>query len=322
MERTQSHVIAVLTHAGYSGITERWLIFLRQKKLLPPLQQRGKGRGSGAYYCWTEPEIIKRMAIIYQLLPMGCHVSSAYLPLWLLGYDVPLDIIRAQLLKWAEGDMFRLTQGKVDPDEIDDLLGDWIDRDAAKSHRSRRETPPVSFGVVQEVIQPALNVLANRRYKLNKTAVKKLLKRAQELNGQKEASSTGYSAMWRQPEMIDWILKAASFVQEHLSVHALHNAIATATDDELRQAQSDFSTIVEFLRLAPLDKMEDNAIWAEYPFRLLAALGCLTVAGSLALRHGGHGTYVDQAVQWVEDTLKDIKSENNVACIEPKWGIR
>ena len=304
MERTQSHVIAVLTRAGYPGLTERWLVFLRAKCLLPPLR-RGHGQGKAAYYYWSEPDIVRRLAILYDLLPLHAHIKNAYLPLWLLGFNVPLDIIRARLLRWTEGDIFKMTKGIDDGDEIEWILGKWLDDDVAKSQRSRRASQPVSYEFVEEVMQPALNILANRRYKINKTIVKKLLKQVIE-HAQKDSTAAETANVWRQPNIVGLMQNAGTFVQQYLSVHALHDAIATATEEELRRAQRDFGAIVGVLRLLPLGDLNDTEWWQTNRYHILAWLGRFVVAGSLALRHSGHGIYVDQATAWLNDTTEKV----------------
>ncbi len=106
--------------------------------------------------------------------------------------------------------------------------------------------------------------------------------------------------------MIGWVQTAALFVQQHLSVHALHNAIATVTEEELRRAQHDFGAIVGFLRLLPMDDLDNTEWWQQQKYHVLIWLGRLAIVGSLALRHGGYAVYVDQAVAWLDDSFDQI----------------
>ena len=149
-------------------------------------------------------------------------------------------------------------------------------------------------------MQPALNILANRPYRINKTTVKKLLKQASDKQ-KHDAVSTDSADFWRQPTVVDWIQKAAVFIQHYLSVHALHKAITTATDDELKRAQDDFGAIVRCLRLLPMGDLDNTEGWQQQKYHVLTRMGRFAVAGSLALRHSGYGTYVDQAVEWLDD---------------------
>jgi hypothetical protein len=99
METTENKLIEDMVALGYS-IKKRTLTDWRAKELLPRLKPRGHGRGRGKEYYWDEPGILAQAVGVFELLETYRRVEDVYLPLWLIGHSVSLDIVREKMLVW------------------------------------------------------------------------------------------------------------------------------------------------------------------------------------------------------------------------------
>src|SRR4051812_18811860 len=123
MERTAAHVVAALKRLGYH-VSERQLQDWSDEGLLPPRRPRGRGRGKGKVFYWTDRSVIRQAATICELLDWRGRTEHIRLPLWLLGYDQPLDAIRRELLSHASRRLQAITAGQTDVDAMEDHLAD------------------------------------------------------------------------------------------------------------------------------------------------------------------------------------------------------
>src|SRR5262249_53565100 len=86
---------------GYAEISERTAGEWRRNGVLPEfdLKSRGLGQGPGKQPgAWTQGETVLNQAIwAHKLLRMYKRVDSIYLPLWMLGYSVPLPLVEKAL---------------------------------------------------------------------------------------------------------------------------------------------------------------------------------------------------------------------------------
>lgn len=120
-------VLAVLWRSG-RPVTERALRDWVEKGLLPPRRRVGRGRGQGVAWVWTDRAIVRQAAIVDDLLTWHGRVATAGLPLWVLGYDVPVEAVRGQLLAFLNGFLSALTGNAVDEEEVRDWTYDFAAR--------------------------------------------------------------------------------------------------------------------------------------------------------------------------------------------------
>lgn len=118
---TQDEVIAELDARGYE-ITPRRLVDWRQKELLPPLVKRGRGYPGGWIYVWEDPLVVDQAIAVQELLWLHGRTGWLYVPLWCLGFKVPLERVRAQLLTRLGRSQSHLTGGNEDPVAIADTV--------------------------------------------------------------------------------------------------------------------------------------------------------------------------------------------------------
>src|SRR5690242_15937877 len=98
MSTTMTELAERLADLGYS-ISKRRFTDWVQKGLLPPPRRHGLGKGKGVVFQWKEPGILSQAVAIYELLEEYTRVNKVFIPLWLMGYEVPIEIVRALFLE-------------------------------------------------------------------------------------------------------------------------------------------------------------------------------------------------------------------------------
>src|ERR1043165_4824664 len=95
---TQDEVVAGLHKRGYTNVNKRWVALLRTNELLPPFDVMGRGRGKSRgreSSAWSNGEAVMEQAVqVCDLFKIYKHLDDLHLPLWMLGYDVPLKRAR------------------------------------------------------------------------------------------------------------------------------------------------------------------------------------------------------------------------------------
>lgn len=84
-------------------VSKRRLVDWIQKGLLPRPEKRGRGRGLGISALWHQVNIVEQAANVALSLKSNRRVAQAYLPLWLMGFEVPHGKVRRPLIDaWQE----------------------------------------------------------------------------------------------------------------------------------------------------------------------------------------------------------------------------
>lgn len=260
-----AHVIAALDRAGYR-VTKRTLQDWAGKGLLPHPVARGLGRGKGKRYIWTQSNILHQVATICGLLDWYGRVKGIVLPLWLLGYDVPVEKARATLLRYLDGQLFGLTGDQRGEDDI----GDHIAQVAHSTAYSTRLRSSRAAG--EQLLLPMLNVFANPHYKpleedesiiadftraiLQMDGLDKLEERQRQLgNPFQSVKST----------------KDFLTIIQRVSLPGLREAVASATEAELLETRAVFIRIVAVL--GALEQETGEQLAEPYRYNALAYLG-------------------------------------------------
>src|SRR4051794_9993494 len=131
---TARYAVSVLRRSG-RPVTDRALRDWVAKGLLPARHRVGRGQGRGVDWVWCEPDIIRWAAAVHDLLRWHGRVRSTWLPLWALGFDVPVAEVRAQFLAFLDGWLTAVTGDVVDPDDVRDNISRFVVR-AARARRS------------------------------------------------------------------------------------------------------------------------------------------------------------------------------------------
>lgn len=321
VEITQKALVSRLHRLGYRDVTERRIIDWKKKGLLPQFDRRGAGLGKGrgkAEGAWANGrEIVERAVWVHRLLAIYRYSDSLHLPLWMLGYSVPAELIRPVLREPLDGiaEMFQTEavsklervesydrKDGIIEDYIGDLSHDWI----------RKEKFAEILGIPQDVIEAAMNIFFNPDYDLadlgfeegNRQLTVWKNRVDNEImpvlsNGFDEGSDTPAPI---RPEGIELLFSQPGFFQEHLSVEALRKAVTDASEHDLQNVQEDLQvvrTVVE-----PLGEMIVTLMKHAKIQRLptlqdilpdLFRIANLLVLIDLSMRRHGLGAQLDQA---------------------------
>jgi hypothetical protein len=98
---TEAALVAKLQGLGHTYVSVRTVEEWRRRELLPKFDQKGQGLGQGMGRrpsVWTEGQvIIERAAWVSDLIRVYGRMERTYLPLWMLGFPIPLKRIRQSL---------------------------------------------------------------------------------------------------------------------------------------------------------------------------------------------------------------------------------
>lgn len=347
IELTQRGLLRRLHRLGYGDVTDRRITDWKNKGLLPHYDCRGSGLGKGkgkAKSSWADGRaIIERAVWVYRLMAIYRSSESAYLPLWVLGYPVPKELVRGALLEPLENiaEMFEVeavgTLEVVEPyerkdgiieDYIGDLSHDWI----------RKEKFTEILGIPQEVIEATMNIFFNPEYDLKdlgfeegnqQLAVWKNRVNTEIMpalaKGLEEENSQNIPPV--RPDGIEILFSQPAFFQEHLSVEALSKVVTNASEEDFRDVQEDLQilrTIIEPMgemiatlmkhtgigRLPTLDEVLPD----------LFRLANLLVLVDLSMRKRGLGPQIDyvkmEAAKKVQEDFSQV-TEEALASIGP-----
>ncbi len=245
MKRTPKNVLRILKRSGRHRLNERQLTKLRSERLLPKLEPGVKEGTNIPENAWTQPDIVKHAAMLHDLLTEWSHRHELlYLPLWLLGFDVPFEPVRTLFLTRAERNLKELTQGETDPDELGDLISSFV----YQSLKQRKHDPRPGnifkrYGseYSERVLSFMLNIFANSTYEINGQTLILLLESAPKTRSTKQDELDGALALMQEPDPV--YLNIAKVVQEVVSLSKMRDVMATASEKEWEEAREDFQAL-------------------------------------------------------------------------------
>jgi hypothetical protein len=241
-------------------ITKRRISNWRTKRLLPAFDVQGGGRGRGTgrkASHWSQGEkVIAQAVAVHEALSFYPFIEEAYWPLWLLGYDIDIEIARKKLLDEIAQIREVLAEGEGSSESHDDYFFDKA-FDLFEALKTYAQNPKLKYTFEQ--VEQSVQTIANPAYQPD------------------------------DPLSIEW-----QFVQQYLSLPVLHDSISKLPADELQQMQKDYCYLLEGLRL-PADAYP-GALPTEFPQKYWTAgrAGFFFVIFDLAFRKAGYGDFIDQ----------------------------
>lgn len=349
VELTQKALVGRLHKLGYRDVTDRRITDWKNKGLLPPFDRGGAGLGKGkgkAESTWTNGRaIVGRAVWVHRLMSIYRNAESLHLPLWMVGYEVETELVRAALLEPLEGvaEMFETEaidkleiveplerkDGMIE-DYIGDLAEDWV----------RKEKFAELLGIPQEVVETAMNIFFNPDYDLGDLGFEdgnrqlKVWKNRVNneifpvlTNGFEESKNDPKPI---HPEGIELVFSQPGFFQERLSIKALRNAVADASEAEFQSVQEDLQvlrTVVEpmgeviatLMKHARIQKLPTLFDVLPDLFRVANLL----VLVDLSMRRHGLGPQIDHARTGATKKFQEDFSqvtEQELAKIGPELG--
>jgi hypothetical protein len=306
---TQAALVAALKERGYAGINERSIGVWRRKGLLPEfdIPRPGRGRAAGRQFgAWANGEdVVNRATWVARILPVYKRVDSVYLPLWILGYPIPLELVK-KALRQPLTDISRSIRTGM-KEEKDISLEDFIDQGTDDAYRDARrkglnwvQTSPVVMGICSQLFFNKEYNLEDAPFKRTVDAFKLKQKRRQK---RPETSDENFSAN---------LFEFAPFFKEHLSFARVREAIQQCSDADLRVVARDLGIVREIvdrfgrivkaqLSAAPTEFLE----WLDDKFHVLFTLGRICILIDLSLRRAGHGDRIDNVLP---DLLNQVRT--------------
>lgn len=269
-------------------ITKRRLIDWIQKGLLPHPQSHGRGQGRGKVYEWSEPNILHRAIDVFELLEWHRRAAALFLPLWVLGYDVPLLEIRAGLQRLVDGLETGVETAVPRFGDRSDLVSDLLVTAEAQLHGQPDAPPlPLVAAFLHAFIDPATRDWALLLEDL----------------GNAMASAEREHAAWSEAGSAT---AAAAFIRDQLSVPQLQQTVANATEGDLAMVHRDLRTVTQSARAVASVGMD---IEPGMLIRILVTIGSWGAVLGLALRREGHDEMVDRSVSGFTDACHRLLTD-------------
>jgi hypothetical protein len=310
---TQDELVQDLHLLGYEDVSITRVAKWRKLELLPPFTSVGEGQGRGAGRnkgYWSNPaEVLKQAESLIELLKSYRRLEDLYLPLWQLGYSIPLDRVRVALrepLAGAANELDIQIDGRsAIEDTIDDAVADIM----------RGKLPLVKApDDVDAALSAAVNVVTNADYKFDEEyeyGVSKLKEWEQSIAEQCQKLLGGAIAV--NPEFVgddNNIFPNAPFINQHLSLPHLTAAVKTCTDEDLMRVHHDLEIGREILKV--LKQLYELVMpylpgtWRTLPNEMTVffSFGRLFIWAALALRHQGYGPLLDGILPEILDAIR------------------
>jgi hypothetical protein len=280
---TPDEVLDELRERGYE-IGPRRLVDWRQKELLPPLVKRGRGQGRGWAYGWDDSLIVEQVIAVQELLWMHERTSWLYVPLWCLGFDVPLERVKARLVAMVERRQSSLTGGEKDPDVLADRLSELAVTLGIRPG-PRRGYPRMTA----EAAEYWLNLLAgDADYAPESETLEEIAADLWRLSGRDALVGISVDA-WRLSELdLD---AAQQWTRQYAAIPRLVEAAGDATEDEWAAVHADWQALAA-VAWATGEYAEDDA-WDEFAWlwrRVVAVAGPWLTLVDLSMRQHGRAT--------------------------------
>lgn len=329
---TQEELVEDLHLLGYQEISINRVAAWRKRDLLPAFTNAGSGQGRGggrekAY--WSDPgAVLKQAETVIRLLKHFTRLEELYVPLWQLGYPVPLDAVRSALLQpllKAMADFEVQETGRSIEDVIDDAVWDI----GLIMHGKFR-----LFDVPDDSMSAALNVLANVGYNFNDQPYEYGVARLKEWE---HSFADRFQKLLGDgvpinPEIVgddNNIFRNAPFINQYLSLPQLAAAVQSCTDEDLVRVQHDLQIGREILQLLKqLHELLSPYLpesWRILPDELPVILnfGRLVIWVDLAMRKQGFDATLDQFLPVMLEALRENFNETvakEIAAAAPEIG--
>jgi hypothetical protein len=326
---TQDELLAELHRRGYDDVTERQIAEWRRRELLPPFDVQGGGRGRSrgrARSSWSDGSAVFNQTLkIRELLQMYGNVESVRLPLFVLGYPVPLRRVRAALGGPLDEIARGLDEAVENEARASGEIEDLVEEAASQNVEEMRRAGAEALLIPQHSMEAFLNVFVNEEYKLDDGAFEL---GAEEMEAYESAMLERCSAALAAEGLVGIDLSRqgssslssffdrAPFIKKYLSVRQLKLAVETCTDEDLLAVQRDLSYLREMALLAHrLLTTLMSQIPEEYRpattdiLRPVLGVGGLLVLADLSLRRNGLGQVIDhflpEALQEFRDGITE-----------------
>lgn len=316
---TQEELIVELHGRGYSDITARRVATWRGHDLLPPFDRTGAGLGQSRgrqRSSWTDGDIIINQALwICELSQSYESVDELILPLWMLGYHIPLDRVRQALSEPFQNMTEIIEAEAVSSGELYDLIGDA----AYECVKGAASEGGKLLAMPQDALETLLNILFNPGYDLSDTpfeegveAMREYERAMQEAHLAAMAAKGFETDLTREDDTSGGFFKHAPLVKEFFSLYQLKRAVDECSDEDLLAVERDVDIMREAVllmhklyRIATRDLDTDSDSTPARTLPPIFMLGTFVVWADLSLRRRGFSeainTYLPEGLRLMRE---------------------
>ena len=311
-EMTQGELLSEMHRLGYDDVTERQLADWRRKDLLPPFDVTGGGRGQRRgreRSSWTDGESVLNQALwVRELMQIYRSTESIRLPLWVLGYPVPLKRVREAL----GGPLNEITNEIAEAIENEARAGgeieDMIEEVTYHHFEEMRREGAEALLLPQHSLEAFFNVFFNQDYDLTDGAfelgIEELREYETAMRQRQDAAlaAEGFSDTEpaREDDSLLRLVDRAPFIKQYFSLHQLKQAVDECSDSDLRAVQRDLSYLRGMTQLLrKIITILTREIPPEYhpsradSLRPILSVGGLIILADLSLRRHGFAREID-----------------------------
>jgi hypothetical protein len=312
---TEAALVAKLQELGYTNVSVRTIGEWRRRELLPKFDQKGRGLGQGGgrrRSVWTDGQaVIERAAWVSDLIRVYGRMESAYLPLWMLGYSIPLKLVRRVLrqpaanLDQAIRKEMKRKGDLVHEDVIDDAL-----------YKARRKILKNNPYMSLYQLSAAYNLLFNPDYDPDELTSDEFAQREDVSGKQSHIPHQNQTPI---------LFQYAPLIKEHLSFERVKETLRHCTVEDLKIIERDLGLLREIIfHIGRIVKAAVSAAPAEITegftdkWHGLFFLGRMCILADLSLRRSGYGNWIDQNLPCLLDAILLAFNEEREAEIRAK----
>lgn len=305
---TREDLIKVCNRLGYP-ISHRKLTDWVQKGLLPPLQQRGRGRGQGKEYFWPDREVVAQAVVVSNYLAWSNRTEDTLLLTWFAGFPVSLDRVRTLWSRMQSRGISALNKKFRDSFDLEERIRRSVRRELEKSGQ---EEPPLTLAtnvylaLLVSDFDPLDSLTASEERRM-RDEVEHLLDRYRDSG---KASET----------TIELVKRGLHFIHANFSPAQRQRVIESATDQDLLEAQRDWRVITHFMsatlryvimatanqRQSSPFGMRQLARWRSFWWRIVGNLGPSIILLDVALRQAGYREAINASIMAFLDVNQKV----------------
>jgi hypothetical protein len=330
---TQEELVADLRALGYDNASVTCIAAWRKVDLLPQFSSGGHGQGRGAgrdKSLWSNPtDVLNQAVALLDLRKSYRHLEELYLPLWQMGFPIPLEKVRPALIQplvTAAEDFNVQVDGR-------NAIEDLIDQSVADISPLIKGKIPL-LDVPDETLSAVMNVMTNPQYDFTDQPYE---------DGVSELKMWERSFAQRCQELLkdtvtitpavvgdnNNIFANAPFINKYLSLPRLVEATQKCSDAALLAVQRDLQfgrqILLFFKRIIKLLSpfLPATFRFSEDDVTVLFNFGTMMIWADLALRRSGFGPLIDYLIPRILDQLHkdfDEAAERQLKAAGPEIG--
>ena len=320
---TQAELVQTLHEHGCDDVNVRRIADWRRGNMLPPFDVLGSGcgRGTGGRKPngWIDHNSVLNQALwVYRLLKTHSSFVDLYVPLWLLGFPIPLNRIREGLAKPLETTATDVACRIDGRNSIEDVIDDAAYEFSEGVKRANWNV----LDMPEEVIAAILNILFNSTYNLIDEPFEHAVDSVGEWERKFQQKCLEFledSKSVARAEQLpneSGVFRHAQFVNDFLSIPHLRQVVSECADEDLiaigkdiaiaREIMSEFNRLLAIvLRYVPPEMQPTH----EELVKMILSVGKITLYIDLSLRWSGHGKLIDELLAAVLTAIRNQSTE-------------